>query len=656
MNDFKICEHCGEKLYGYPRFCSGCGQRIPDEVIEEVSEEVPEDGTEKMQEENTWEIEVEDCIIDQHLESFLEGKRVYKTKKPYIVIGIIIPVACLVLALLFIRWGGYFNKKVSAQNVKIKVNQIDNQSFPLMKLYVSILDDKDESIDKLPLDYFLIREKLKDSNDYISQKAQSVNQLEMNQSVSINLVMDTSASMKEHFKLENTKAAAISFINLVNDSTQLEILEFNDFVRTKTDFTNNKKSLIDAVSQLYSSGQKALYDSMYTALLQTSSKEGAKCVIVFTDGKSNKDTKSKQEVIDFAKKTGIPIYTIGIGNDVESEVLTDISMQTGGYYVNTPTASELEAIYKNIFKIQKRQYVITYTSNNVLQENNWRNVELSISNDKYVGVSSREYTSQIIKPSLATFDMAKIDKIIRTNAGNGVYSVIIKDLSNGEESRAGEYKQKMSASSLVNVPITLTIAEMIRNGRLTLNSKIPFQYTVGGRGKFTRSNNGELHTVDELMKAMMNYSDNNCTNTFLSFLGINEINNIVHSYGFTETEIQRPLLVTDGNKENWTTCEEIAKMLELLYSDSLPIGSAYLNENFKIIDSSKEDGILKYLPANIFALHHNGVTSDIYNEIAFIGNGSKKYILTVFSYNEEKDKLAETTALISKYVYDEMLK
>jgi hypothetical protein len=88
----------------------------------------------------------------------------------------------------------------------------------------------------------------------------------------------------------------------------------------------------------------------------------------------------------------------------------------------------------------------------------------------------------------------------------------------------------------------------------------------------------------------------------------------------------------------------------------LPIGSAYLNENFKILDTSKKDGILKYLPDNVFALHHNGVTSDKYNETAFIGNGSKKYILTVISYNGKKDKLAETTALISKYVYDEMLK
>lgn len=672
------------------KFCAGCGRRVSDKTQENNEESIRNEDSVRTVEiignvqipETT---QAEDYILDENSEADAKDKELHKNRKPFIVISIILAVFCIVLGFLTFGKELYAKKSLpneqkkteavppilgatsetnatnttnasNAQSVKIKVNQIDNKSFPLMKLYVSILDDKDESIDKLPLDYFSIREKIKESNNYILQKTQFATQLDTNESISINLVMDTSGSMDEDFKLENAKKAATSFISIVNDLDQLEILEFNDFVRTKTEFTNNKETLINSVSQLYPSGQTALYDAMYTALVQTSRKEGAKCVIVFTDGMSNKDTKNIQDVIDLAKKTGIPIYTIGIGNDIQIEVLTDIATQTGGYYVNTPNATELEEVYKSIFKIQKKQYVITYTSSNALQDNNWRNIELSISNDKYVGMSTKEYTPQIIKPSLATFDIAKVNEIIKTNVNGGNYSVVIKDLSNGEESRAGDYTQRMSASALINVPITLSIAEMVKKGEISLDTKIPFYYTVGGRGKFNKSNNGEMYTVDELLKVMMNYSDNNCTNTFISYIGMNKINSIISSYGLSQTELQRPLLVKDGNKDNWTTCEEIGKMLELLYSDSLPIGSAYMDKNFEILDVTKKDGILKYLPENIFALHHNGVTSDIYNETAFIGNGSKKYIITVMSCNGKQDKLAETTALISKYVYDEMLK
>jgi len=654
MKDFKFCGECGTKISVDSKFCPKCGQKM----------------SEKMQEQNTENTKLEGYTAEQNTDFVLESKNLPKRIKPVLVVSIVLAFLCI----SGLIGGGIYYKKTSDnnktkvatvakvfsgqkdENIKINVNQIDNQSFPLMKLYVSVTDNEDVSIDNLPLDYFSIQEKNKNTNEYNSQKIQSVDQLETTTPLSIDLVMDTSGSMAQDSKLDNAKNAATSFINLVSDKDQLEILEFNDFVRTKTDFTNNKSTLIDGVSGLYPEGQTALYDSLYTAITQTNARDGAKCVIAFTDGMSNKDSKTQADVIDLAKKTGIPIYMIGIGNDVESQGLTDIATQTGGSYVNAPSAEQLAEIYKNIFKIQKKQYVISYTSSNTSTGDSWRDVQLAVSSDKYTGLSQREYTSQIVKPNSTLFDTAKINEIIKANADNANYSVVIKDLSNGEESMAGDYQRKMPASALINVPITLAIADMIKNDKIKLTDPVQFKFTTNGRGKFTKSDDGNYFTIDTLLQIMMNYSDNNCTNSLLDYIGIPEVNNIIRRYGFTQTELQRNLFVTDGVKENWTTCEDIGKMLELLYSDSLPIGSAYMDEHFKIVDITKKEGILKYLPDTIFALHHNGVASDKYNETAFIGTGSKKYIITVISNNGEQDKLAETTAQISKYVYDEIIK
>jgi VWFA-related protein len=544
----------------------------------------------------------------------------------------------------------------TAKKVELKINQVDNQSFPQVKFYVSITDDKGGFVEGIPMEYFMIREKLQGVNNYITQKVKSANQLESSEALSINLVMDTSGSMSEASKLEDAKTAAINFINIVKDADELGILEFNDYVRTKTTFTSDKSALINVVNQLYPDGQRALFDAIYTAIIQASQKEGSKCVIVFTDGLNNMGTKTKEEVIDLAKKTGIPVYTVGIGSGIQSD-LSEIAVQTGGYHVDTPAASELETIYNNIFKVQKNQYVITYESSNTVQDDSWRDVELSISNNnEYAGTAAREFTSQIIKPYLVTVDQRKINDIITSSGISGNCSVALTDLSSGGQVSIGAYQQRMPASALINVPITLAIADKIKEGSIALNTKIPFRYSVDGRGKFGKSNDGELHTVDELLQVMMNYSDNNCTNTFLSYFGIDEINSIVHRYGFTQTEIQALMRKTDANKENWTTCEEISKMLELLYSDSLPIGSAYMNSNFRIEDAAKDNGILKYLPTGIKVIHHNGIRDNLYNEIAFIGagTGGKKYILTIMGCNAPQDKLAEAAALVSKYIYEEM--
>jgi VWFA-related protein len=659
MGNGNFCTKCGSKLTVTSKFCTKCGQRLSGYS--------------------------EQTIRNKNIIS--KAKDFLKKERKKLLFGFF--GALLVLLLVFV--GIYVNKKWSEgrnestnpsaspsspasgnkqadnskksgentpKKVDIKINQLDNQSFPVVKLYVSIMDSSGEFIEDIPLESFTIREKNRDSNEYTTQIIEVASQLEVSEALSINLVMDTSGSMNDSSKLMDAKIAAKNFINIVKPSDQLGILEFNDYVRTKCNFTNDKNALITAIDQLYPTGQTALFDAIYTALIQTSQKQGSKCVIVFTDGMNNKGTKTKDAVIELAKKTGIPVYTVGIGTGTQSD-LPEVAVQTGGYHVNAPMASELESIYNDIFKVQKNQYVITYTSSNTTADNSWRDVELSLSNnDKYAGTTTREFTSEVIKPKLVALNEGRIRDIIKNNGINGNYSVVFTDLSNGGEVNIGDYRQRMPASALINVPITLAVADMIKEGRLSLNSKIPFKYTVGGRGKFGKGNDGKLHTVDELLQVMMNYSDNNCSNTFLSYIGIGEINRIIRKYGFTQTELQAPLLMTDSNRENWTTCEDISKMLGLLYSDSLPIGSAYMNANFKIEDAAKNNGILKYLPAGLNVIHHNGVRSNLYNEIAFIGagTGGNRYILAIMGCNAPQEKLAETAARISEYIYLEMSK
>lgn len=645
-----FCRQCGVEMDDSDNFCQACG--APAGKTGKPSQETPlaDDRIEAAME-----------STDRRVESGPAASR-YGNR---IILGL--SVLLVIMLGVFLYNGGMSGssgdsqladaakeKLAGTKNARININQIDNQNFPVLKLYFSVLDDKDESIDNLPLEYFAIRERLQQSTDFASQKVDSITQLEQDSSLCINLVMDTSGSMQENSKLDNAKKAATNFINIVQGADELEILEFNDYVRTKNEFTNDHAALVRSISQLYTHGQTALYDALYTALVQTCQKDGAKCVIVFTDGKNNKGSKSAQDVIDLARKTGIPIYTIGIGGDVESKVLTDIANQTGGYYVSTPTAADLQSIYESVFRIQKKQYVLTYTTTNTGQDSQWRNVELSLATGSILIKSSRDYTPEVVKPSLANFDLDYINNIIQTHSGSGDYSVVIKDLSNGELSQAGKFDQKMPASALINVPITLAVADMIQEGQLTLDTRIPFYYTVEGRGKLKKEDNGRLMTVDEMLQTMLSYSDNNCTNSFLAYIGIDEINRIVQSYGFTETVIKQQMYIGEGGNKNFTTCEEIGKMLELLYSDSLPIGSQYMNEHFKILDSVNRDGILKYLPSDAFILHHNGVTSEMYNETAFIGSGSKKYIITVLSCNGKYAELAETTALISRYVYEKM--
>ncbi|MEZ4502291.1 MAG: VWA domain-containing protein [Dehalococcoidia bacterium] len=53
-------------------------------------------------------------------------------------------------------------------------------------------------------------------------------------------------------------------------------------------------------------------------------------------------------VADDAELEGIRIYTIGLGNSVDASFLTDLAERTGGAYVESPTAADLETAFAEV--------------------------------------------------------------------------------------------------------------------------------------------------------------------------------------------------------------------------------------------------------------------------------------------------------------------
>jgi hypothetical protein len=70
--------------------------------------------------------------------------------------------------------------------------------------------------------------------------------------------------------------------------------------------------------------------------------------ILLTDGKPSHSKSATNDEIMIAAYTGIRIFTIGLGNDVDDLYLRDIAYRTGGRYYFAPTAEDLEEIYANI--------------------------------------------------------------------------------------------------------------------------------------------------------------------------------------------------------------------------------------------------------------------------------------------------------------------
>ena len=188
--------------------------------------------------------------------------------------------------------------------------------------------------------------------------------------ISVSLVLDYSGSIVvDPDVVAAMEDAATTFVEELDASDEAEIIKFATLVEVVQTFTTNKTLLASAINDSWDSGtaNTALYDAAYQAVDDTGSRlTNRQAVIILTDGKDDDgtgnplSTRTIGEVITLAQSNGVPIFTIGLGENVDDAVLEQMADDTGGQYFQAPTADRLRTIYQQLTGILENQYIITY--------------------------------------------------------------------------------------------------------------------------------------------------------------------------------------------------------------------------------------------------------------------------------------------------------
>jgi VWFA-related protein len=189
---------------------------------------------------------------------------------------------------------------------------------------------------------------------------------------SIALVLDISASMED--AIDEMQAAAVSFINKLSaPPDEAEIIRFAKIIEPVVpdpDFTSVKADLIAAIQALIPNDPgsdfrdgTAMYDAVEQAVADSAAQGPGRrrAVVVIADGKDNSSFADLNELIDQALESGVPVFTIGLG-DVNAENMQQLADETGGQYYYAPDEGDLDAIYDQISAIISSQYTLGYDS------------------------------------------------------------------------------------------------------------------------------------------------------------------------------------------------------------------------------------------------------------------------------------------------------
>ncbi len=172
--------------------------------------------------------------------------------------------------------------------------------------------------------------------------------------ITVGLVFDASDSMTGEGN-EGAKEGGATFIGNMDDAIdEACVIHFNQSVWVYQHMTVDTTLLKTAVSLLPASGATALWDAIFTALaiVQNNGHNQCRAVIVLSDGDDNSSTRhGLADIIAFAVRSNIRVFPIGYGENIAEDDLRQLAALTGGVYYQTPNASELAGIYREISTI-----------------------------------------------------------------------------------------------------------------------------------------------------------------------------------------------------------------------------------------------------------------------------------------------------------------
>jgi Ca-activated chloride channel family protein len=154
---------------------------------------------------------------------------------------------------------------------------------------------------------------------------------DLNTPVSIGILVDTSGSMEP--KLTMARAAIAGFIHELNDRDDVFMFAFSSRPYLLQPFTTDHNLVMGKLALLHAYGQTSLFDTIIDGLLMVQhGRYDKKALLVVTDGMDNTSQSGLEQVVAEARRMGVLIYSIGIGDPNASSMP---SLAIGPFMIGT---------------------------------------------------------------------------------------------------------------------------------------------------------------------------------------------------------------------------------------------------------------------------------------------------------------------------------
>jgi VWFA-related protein len=209
------------------------------------------------------------------------------------------------------------------------------------------------------------------------------------------LAVDVSGSMEN--ALVDVKAAVKQLLAKLRPGDAATLVGFNDTTFIVAEREKDRQVREAAVELLASWGGTALYDATVRVLDMVSPEWGRKGVVIFSDGDDRNSLMTRETAMARVQASDAMLYTVGFGGGATvpglRSSLESYARSTGGRPFFPQQAKELDGVFDEIVQELANQYVLSYSSTNLKQDNRWRDIKVQVRKGKFDIRARRGYRS-----------------------------------------------------------------------------------------------------------------------------------------------------------------------------------------------------------------------------------------------------------------------
>lgn len=194
------------------------------------------------------------------------------------------------------------------------------------------------------------------------------------------LLIDSSQSMAR--RIDFVKEAARRLVTYLRPEDRVLVVPFSLTLGAVTGPTDDRDTILDAISAVRATGGTAILDSIAEAARLLKDADGRHVVVVLTDGYDERSEQSETGALEVLKQCATTTYVVGIGGvagvSIKGErFLRRLARQSGGRAFFPYRDTELPAVYDHIATDVRQRYLLGYTPTNQLRDGGWRAIAVS---------------------------------------------------------------------------------------------------------------------------------------------------------------------------------------------------------------------------------------------------------------------------------------